>query len=117
MSNISGKLNLRQLPSQLIEKGGKDYLIIPVKEANLYKGEKGIYLDFQGWAFENKQENSKDTHIVKQSLPKKVYEAMNEEQRRAMPIIGTLIDWGGSSRGESDAVESEGTLEMDDLPF
>lgn len=114
MSNISAKINLRQLKSKVVEKNGKNYLVIGIDSNYLYKGEKGIYLDLQGFEIKNKKGDSKDTHLVKQSLPKEVYEKMTDEQKKEMPILGNMILWGGGSYSEPDPVDDP---EVDDLPF
>lgn len=120
MSNISGKLNLLQLhavkkmmPGQL---GPVECLIIPIQKNNLFVGDKGIYLDLIAFEVENKKADSKDTHLVKQSLSKEVREKMTTEQLNAMPILGNLQVWG--ERQEAEPVSSGKTLsEIDDLPF
>jgi hypothetical protein len=115
MSNISAKVNLRQLKHKVVEKDGKRYIVLAVESNHLFVGEKGIYLDLQGFEIKNKQDDSKDTHIVKQSLPKDVYSKMTDEQKKATPILGNMILWGGGSHSEPDPVD-DGSL-PDDLPF
>ena len=120
MSNISGKLNLLQLhavkkmmPGQL---GPVECLIIPIQKNNLFVGDKGVYLDLIAFEVENKKSDSKDTHLIKQSLSKEVREKMTSEQLNAMPILGNLQVWG--ERSEPEPVSSGKTLnELDDLPF
>ena len=98
MSNISGKLNLMQLKAAIRRMDGKsgpiDCLVIPIEANHLFRGDKGIYLDLI--AFENKAKNDaiKDTHLVKQSLPKEVLEAMTEDEKKSQPILGNLRVWG-----------------------
>jgi len=98
MSNISGKLNLMQLKAAIRSMNGKsgpiDCLVIPIEANHLFRGDKGIYLDLI--AFENKAKNDviKDTHLVKQSLPKEVFEAMTEDEKKSQPILGNLRVWG-----------------------
>lgn len=119
MGNISIKLNLAGLKHAVRKEKGKtgevECLIIPIEANNLYRGEKGMYLDLQASEIKNKREGSKDTHLVKQSLPKEVYSAMSDEDKKAMPILGNAILWGGSSYSNEAAV-----VEVDDdsdLPF
>ena len=47
-------------------------------------------------AFESKTKNEKikDTHLVKQSLGKDVYDAMTEDEKKNQPILGNLRVWG-----------------------
>lgn len=55
-----------------------------------------------------------DTHCIKQNLEKSVYDAMTEEQRRAMPIIGSMrpLEKSQAALDTSYMVESD-----EDLPF
>jgi len=119
MGKISGKVNLQLLKSKMVEKDGKNYLIIGIESNHLIKGKKGVYLDLAAWEIKNKQTDSKDTHIVKQSLPKEVFEKMTDDQKKEMPIIGNLVDWdnvgGGSGYSEPTPVQDEEI--DDDLPF
>ena len=117
MSNISTKLNLLAIPgakkTELEGKGGKkvNVVVIPIEYANLYNGEKGVYLDLVGFPLKQQRENSKDTHLVKQSLPK-------EKQTDDMPILGSHIDWGFSkSESAPLPVSASSTTQEDDLPF
>lgn len=124
MSRISGKLNLAQLKGQVkemkAESGMIECLVIPIKANNLFKGERGLYLDLIAFEIDQSKRNSdsKDTHLVKQSLPKDVREAMSKDELNAMPILGNLQVWDGSftepePQTNVDAVAGE----EDDLPF
>ena len=97
-NNISGKINLAMLKGSVKKLKGKsgeeDCLIIPIKLNHLFKGEKGVYLDIIAFELENKKNDSKDTHLVKQSFSKEVRASMNEEELKAMPILGNLTVWG-----------------------
>lgn len=125
MSNISGKLNFRQLLSHVMNMKGKNgdqvrCLIIPIKENHLVEGEKGVYLDFTGFEIaKEKRGDRKDTHLVKQSLPKEVYETMTDDQKQQLPILGNLIVWGFQepSPREFEMGAAGGAPEEDDLPF
>lgn len=102
MSNFSVNLNLKALKNAFVKKMKKkdgtliDVLIIPIVDNTLFVGEKGIYLDLQAVEVQNRPADRKDTHIVKQSFPKAVYNAMTEEQRKASPILGNAILWNGA---------------------
>jgi hypothetical protein len=123
MGNISIKLNLEGLKHVKQTKKGKDgkdilCLVIPIEANHLYAGAKGTYLDLQGFEIRNPKEGSKDTHLVKQSLPKEVYGAMSEQERNSTPILGNLIVWGGQSQSQAvEVVQAEVIGEHDDLPF
>lgn len=120
MSNISAKINLSQLQSAVRTMNGAngpvDCIVIPIAQNHLFIGEKGIYLDIAGFEIKNPREDIKDTHILKQSLPKEVYQAMSDEDRKKHPILGNLRIWEGGF--ESDPVgEVEPKPEGTDLPF
>lgn len=119
---IGGKINLATLDHVIMTKKGKDKkdiecIVIPIEKNNLFKSEKGnVYLDII--AFELKDPKHGDTHLVKQSLPKKVREAMSKEDLEKMPIMGNLKVMGpkeatpANSAGDGVVVD-----ENDDLPF
>lgn len=121
MGNISIKLNLAGLKHAVrIEKGKtgeQECIIIPIAQNNLFKGEKGLYLDLTAIEIKDRSKfaaDQKDTHLVKQSMPKDVYEKMTEEEKKAMPILGNAILWTGNS---NEPALAEPTPENDDLPF
>lgn len=121
MANISVKLNLAGLKhSRKLLKGQSgeiDCLIIPINENKLFKGEKGLYLDLTLIEIKDRSKQSpdqKDTHLVKQSFTKEVYDAMSEEERKSYPILGNAILWSSNSNEPALAEPKE---EDDDLPF
>lgn len=58
------------------------------------------------------------THLVKQSLPKEVREAMTKEEQMAQPIIGSLCIIGAGMQQERVAVQDTSIPDTDDdLPF
>ena len=91
MSNISGKLNLMQLKAAIRKMNGAngpiDCIVIPIEANHLFRGEQGVYLDLIAFESKTKNEKIKDTHLVKQSLPKEVLELMSDEERKSQPII------------------------------
>lgn len=118
MSNISIDLNLRQLKHAIITtKKGSKCLLIPIEENQLIEGEKGIYLNATGFEIKNKSDEQKNTHLVKQSFKKEVYEVMTDDQKKAMPILGNLTVWSGQ---KSEPVRASQEFQQDiadDLPF
>ena len=118
---IGGKLNLATLDHVVMKKKGKDdkeieCIVIPIEKNNLFKSEKGnIYLDII--AFELKEPKHGDTHLVKQSLPKKVREGMSKEALDAMPILGNLKVMGLQEATPNSDSEGVVQSENDDLPF
>lgn len=122
MSNISTKVNLRQLKSEVrkfsSKKSGEiECLVIPIKQNNLFEGEKGVYLDISAIEIKNKVNNSKDTHLLKQDLPKEVYSKMSDDEKKAMPILGNAIYWGKREAEPVPPDEELSAEEKDDLPF
>lgn len=122
MSNISIKINLRQLKSAVrtmkSASGEIECLIIPINQNHLIKGEKGIYIDMQAYELKEKKADRKDTHLIKQGFPKEVFEAMTDEEKKTTPILGNLVVWGYSEPAPVNVEIAEtqpGT--DDDLPF
>lgn len=117
MSNTSIKVNLLQLQGAFVtnlkgKTATKRCLVIPVEDANLYVGQKGCYLNLTAIEMQNSQYG--DTHCIKQNLDKNVYDTMTEEQRRAMPIIGSMRPLEKSQAALDTAYMVETN---DDLPF
>jgi len=122
MSNISIKINLRQLKSAVrtmkAASGDIECLIIPIDQNYLVRGEKGLYLYMQAYELKEKKADRKDTHLIKQGFPKEVFDAMTDEQKKTTPIIGNLVVWGYSEPAplNVEIVETQ-PGESDDLPF
>jgi hypothetical protein len=132
MGNISIKINMTQLKHIKKEFTGKEgnkvlCLVIPIDENKMFQGEKGVYLDITAIEIKNKNGDSKDTHLLKQSFSKDVYEAMSQDERESYPILGNAIQWGRQeanpvqsnaiSESAVDAYNDSKTEEHDDLPF
>jgi len=122
MSNISIKINLRQLKSAVrtmkSANGDMECLIIPIDQNYLVRGEKGLYLDMQAYELKEKKADRKDTHLIKQGFTKEVFDAMTDEEKKTTPILGNLIVWGYQEPAPvnveiADTQQGEG----DDLPF
>lgn len=109
MSNFTTKLNLAGLKHsrKLLkgESGQIDCLIIPIKENQLFIGEKGLYLDLQHHEIKNPVEGQTDSHLVKQSLPKEVYDKMSDDERRAMTSVERCQFSGIPKRGHHKAMK------------
>jgi hypothetical protein len=118
---ITFKVNLLQYQAAIMKIKSKsgimvDCVVIPIDSNHLVKGEKGVYADFAAFEFKNNKEGSKDTHLVKQSLPKEWFQAMSDEEKRAMPIFGNLRVW--EERTEPESTSSPTPIdESDGLPF
>jgi len=122
MSNLGIKVNLKKLKNvAIIDVKGRETtkrgVFIPIDDNSLFISEKGYYLNLV--AFEMKDHKFDDTHLVKLSLEKEVYDAMTEEERNAQPIIGGVrpivaAKFQTEAAGTVDASAGDGT---DDLPF
>ncbi len=118
---ITQRINLAALKSAIREMKGKngniECLIIPINENKLYKGQKGVYLDIVGFEIKEHTADSKDTHLLKQSLPKDVREQMSEEDLQKMPILGNMTDWDKTTQINESAELDDAAQTYDDLPF
>lgn len=122
MSRISGKINLLQLFAvrKMIngQAGLTECLVIPIEKNKLFIGDKGVYMDLIAFEIDpaKRTNESKDTHLVKQSFSKEIRDAMTEDELKKLPILGNLQVWSGQN--ESDPISSnEVTDENDPLPF
>ena len=102
---ITIKINLMQYKAAIMKVKNKsgvevDCVAIPIELNNLFKGEKGVYADFVAFEFKNPPKDSKDTHLIKASLPKEILEKMSDEDKNALPIFGNLRVWGERTEGE-----------------
>lgn len=93
MANYSIKTDLLRLQGAFVTdiKGKtttKRCLCIPIEESGLFLGKQGCYLNMTAIEMQNPQYS--DTHCIKVSYDKEVYERMSDEQKAAQPIIGGL---------------------------
>lgn len=88
-------------------------VVIPVEENDIFLSEKGgIYKDFT--AIELQEERYGQSHLVKPSIPTEKYEKMTEEERNAVPIVGSMKPF----KPKSAEVKAEAKVDDDDdLPF
>jgi len=123
MSNISVKINLRQLKSTIRtlkgQSGDIECVVIPIVANHLVKGEKGVYLDMMAFDIKEKKADRKDTHLVKQSMPKEVYEVMSEQEKKDSPILGNMIVWGFQEPTPNEFPVGDNSFDPqeNDLPF
>ena len=122
--NYSISINLSRLAGAVFtnlkgKTATKRCLVIPIDDACLYAGEKGIYMSLV--AYEQREAKYGNTHLVKRSLSKAEREAMTDEQLRAMPILGDMKEMKPAAMQPTmemqgaQFVNDEGTV--DDLPF
>lgn len=94
MSNFNLKLDLTKIPYSFVSelKGTnetKRCVCIPVDSFGVFEGQKGVYLDLR--IVERKQAGEYgDTHFASLSVQGEVYKAMTDEQKKAIPIIGSM---------------------------
>ena len=122
MSSYAIKVNLKGLQNAgLVNVKGKRCALIPVDDnAEIFVGEKGIYLNLT--AIEMKQASQfGDTHFLKGNLDKEAFEKLTEEERKALPIIGNMRPF--ERRVAEQPAESIADTDItpagddDDLPF
>ena len=65
----------------------KKCVIIPIEDNNLLVNEHGISINLIGFPYDGKESQ---THLIKQSFPKEKRDAMTEEEKRALPILGCV---------------------------
>lgn len=123
MANFSIKTDLLKLKGAFVtnlkgKTATKRCLIIPVDDAGLFIGEKGVYLNLT--AIEMQNPKFSDTHCIKPDIPKEQREAMTPEEQKAVPIIGGLhaIEVKQQTMNVSGTLGQEAFSENDDdLPF
>lgn len=93
----------------------KRCVIIPVDDDNgIYVGEKGCYLNLT--AIEMQTPRYSDTHFLKVSHDREVYERMSEEERIKQPIVGGLHELRKKQLQEV-AKDEDNMVVGGDLPF
>lgn len=124
MSNFGIKIDLSKLSgASVVELTGRSgvptkCVVIPVEANHIFVGQKGVYLDL--CAFEMKNPKYEATHTLKQSLPKAVRDAMTDEQRNSMPIVGDLKPLGNNGSPTATPAYNNASVapkEGDELPF
>ena len=106
MRNLAGKTTTKRC------------IIIPVDECDgIFIGEKGCYLSMT--ALEMREPKYNDTHCIKADIPKERREAMTEEQRNAVPILGGLhaMETQQATTPVSGTPNQEDLAPTEDLPF
>lgn len=93
MANFSIKTDLLKLKGAFVtnikgKTATKQCLCIPIEESGLFLGKQGCYLNTT--AIEMQNPRFEDTHCLKVSYDKEVYERMTKEERDAQPIVGGL---------------------------
>lgn len=124
MTNFSIKLDLLKVAGAFLTnfKGRtqtKRCLVIPIDDSGMYLGQKGLYLDLT--AIELREPQYQDTHCIKQSLPKEVFEQLTDEQKQQLPILGGLRPIERKQEqmniGNTYDAATAGENGYDDVPF
>lgn len=119
MPNFNIKTNLLALKGSFMANvKGKKSIIIPVKDANLFLGEKGCYLDSLAVAL--REPRYEDTHYIRQSFSRDAYEAMSKEDKEALPIIGNMRpapDFTPREMKVNETISDEDISLDEDLPY
>lgn len=94
----------------------KRCVCIPIEDADLFEADNGaVYLNCS--VFEMREEKFGKTHIIKQSLSKDRYDAMTDDERRELPILGNLSPMEERQREAPTGGPTMDLPEDDDLPF
>jgi hypothetical protein len=94
MSNYLVRINLAKIPEHFIynvkgKTATKRCVCFPLDMPGIhFTSEKSITLDLV--AFEYRERKFSDTHMVKISIDKDVYNAMSDEEKNKLPIIGGI---------------------------
>lgn len=129
-TNLKISLNLKKLKNVgVMDVKGREStqrcIVIPIEANNIFISDKGAYLDIVGFEMKNPGDK-KETHLLKQSLPKEVYEKMTQADKDAQPLVGnaTVSAWSGNSSSGSSSTAGKSATEVahsgasaDDLPF
>lgn len=107
---MTGKIDFKKLKHRTFTgKDGIEYIAFPIKGNHFFEGKTGLYMDISTFTHQDKE-------LIKQNIPKEVYNKMSEEERRALPILGELKQWGGTEQTTTPAPVVTDT-DPDDLPF
>ena len=116
MTNYNIKLDLSKLckttTMDIQGKTGKvKCVVIPVEENGIFLSDKtgNIYLDFT--AYERKEESFGRTHFIKQRVGGTKWKAMTEDERKNIPICGSLAPTSYSDNGNQDNTPQPSTLQ------
>lgn len=109
-TNSAIKINLSKIPGAaritLTGQSGKQKrgIFIPEEDAHLYDGEKGLYLNLV--AIRPKEEKYNQSHFIKLNLDRATYDAMSQEERDELPIIGSVTRLESTARAHAEAPSS-----------
>lgn len=122
MANYSIKTDLLKLQGAFVtnikgKTATKQCLCIPIEESGLFLGKQGCYLNLTAIEMQNPQYS--DTHCIKVSFDRAVYDKMTEEQKAAQPIVGGLHELKRKPQAAVDLSANNPYIAdtEEDLPF
>lgn len=122
MANYSIKTDLLKLQGAFVtnikgKTATKQCLCIPIEGSGLFLGKQGCYLNLTAIEMQNPQYS--DTHCIKVSFDRAVYDKMTEEQRAAQPIVGGLHELRRKPQAAVDLSANNPYMAdtTEDLPF
>lgn len=122
MANYSIKTDLLKLQGAFVtnikgKSATKQCLCIPIEESGLFLGKQGCYLNLTAIEMQNPQYS--DTHCIKVSFDRAVYDRMTEEQKAAQPIVGGLHELKRKPQAAVDLSANNPYIAdtEEDLPF
>lgn len=91
MENYNIKIDIKKLKEvSYVKIKGRPCVLIPTDvNPELFVGQKGIYLNLAAFALRNPSQFG-DTHLVKSSPDKATVDAMTDDQRADIPILGNM---------------------------
>lgn len=122
MANYSIKTDLLKLQGAFVtnikgKTATKQCLCIPIEGSGLFLGKQGCYLNLTAIEMQNPQYS--DTHCIKVSFDRAVYDKMTEEQKAAQPIVGGLHELKRKPQAAVDLSANNPYMAdtTEDLPF
>lgn len=107
MANYTIKLDLSKLnkvaTTEIQGRTGKvKCVVIPIEDNGVFVSDRtgSIYLDFT--AYERQQESYGQTHIIKPRVGGDRWKAMSDEERKNIPICGSLSPTNSSDNSHQD---------------
>lgn len=118
--NYNGKIDLLKLQGASVNDlnfatGVKRCIVIPIYEAGLFEGAKGVYLDMKIW--QRERESYGESHLIKASVSGERWKAMSEDERNAIPILGGLKPAASASSAPVVQPSEPEQQSFEDLPL
>jgi hypothetical protein len=93
MKQINGSIELTALFATKAKANGKSVLLIMINQHGIYRENGKVLLKFTSFGFTPTRENDFRTHLLKPLISKADYEALTEEKRQEIKIIGDLREF------------------------